>query len=236
MLNAEAFDCSICANLLLDPVVGPCGHDFCRGCLESWRQATCARGRRGNCAGPVPCPICRKALPTELGVCLRLRETIQTLFPDKVKERRAEVEERRAAAAAAAAASASLAAAAPTASSSNRRPASGAPGVHRSNIPWSGSSSFGAGSSSTGVGASHGPLFGPAAFFGAAAMQPTFAGPAPSLTAAAATTTATVATTTAPAVDTWTYSGSLCFSLGWHDPNENRGRRSWGRRRRAVAV
>jgi hypothetical protein len=111
-------------------------------------------------------------------------------------------------------------------------------GVHRSNIPWSGSSSFGAGSSA-GAGASHGQLFGPAAFFGAAAL-PSFAGPAPSqsaaTTAAAAATTAAAAPAPAPAVDTWTYSGSLCFSLGWHDPNENRGRRSWGRRRRAVAV
>ncbi|PNW73618.1 hypothetical protein CHLRE_13g565950v5 [Chlamydomonas reinhardtii] len=226
-LSLEAFDCAVCANLLLDPVVGPCGHDFCKECLESWRQAACSRGRRGNSS----CPICRKPLPNELGVCLRLRETIQTLFPDKVKERRAEVEERRAAAA--------VAATAPAATSTIRRQASGAPGVHRSNIPWSGSSSFGAGpSASAGASTPLGAPFGLAWYNGAMPA----AGGLAAATQAAVTAAAAAAAHThaapapAPAVDTWTYSGALCFSLGWHDPNENRGRRSWGRRRRAVAV
>lgn len=67
-LSLEAFDCAVCANLLLDPVVGPCGHDFCKECLESWRQAACSRGRRGNSS----CPICRKPLPNELGTSAKV--------------------------------------------------------------------------------------------------------------------------------------------------------------------
>eukprot|EP00198_Chlamydomonas_reinhardtii_P000762 XP_001690097.1 predicted protein [Chlamydomonas reinhardtii] len=35
--NASEFQCSICYELLLDPVVGSCGHDFCQGCIEEWK-------------------------------------------------------------------------------------------------------------------------------------------------------------------------------------------------------
>ena len=112
-------------------------------------------------------------------------------------------------------------------------------GVHRSNIPWSGSSSFGAGpSASAGASTPLGAPFGLAWYNGAMPA----AGGLAAATQAAVTAAAAAAAHThaapapAPAVDTWTYSGALCFSLGWHDPNENRGRRSWGRRRRAVAV
>lgn len=88
--DASQYECGICCNLLLEPVVGRCGHDFCRGCLERWRSSQHQLGR------PFACPMCRSLLgsPGEpLGVCVRLRDTLQLLFPDKVKERMREAQE-----------------------------------------------------------------------------------------------------------------------------------------------
>lgn len=87
--DASRFECSICFALLLDPVVGRCGHDYCQRCLERWRASQHGLGR------PFACPLCRSLLggaPGEaLGVCVRLRETLELLFPEKMKERRQEV-------------------------------------------------------------------------------------------------------------------------------------------------
>lgn len=35
-LDQEAFSCSICLNLLEDPVTVPCGHSYCMGCISSY--------------------------------------------------------------------------------------------------------------------------------------------------------------------------------------------------------
>lgn len=67
------FDCSICYELLHEPVVGTslqpsadsehqtclgtCGHDFCKYCYDQWIY-----GKRSP-----PCPICKKPLPKDLG-------------------------------------------------------------------------------------------------------------------------------------------------------------------------
>ncbi|KAJ1453625.1 hypothetical protein M885DRAFT_523872 [Pelagophyceae sp. CCMP2097] len=49
----EAYECGICLEVLELPVKVPCGHDFCRECIESVvKRATCANG--------VACPLCRK--------------------------------------------------------------------------------------------------------------------------------------------------------------------------------
>jgi len=47
----EAFKCSICVDLLLEPVTTPCGHTFCRACVARWRATKAA------------CPLCNAALP-----------------------------------------------------------------------------------------------------------------------------------------------------------------------------
>ncbi|KAL4422497.1 hypothetical protein ABPG75_008694 [Micractinium tetrahymenae] len=90
-MSEDDFSCPICLNLLVDPVVGSCGHDFCELCFRRW--AVDQRKRS--------CPSCRKPLAGELpGVCLRLARTVEALFPQRSKERQAEVaEDRRALAA-----------------------------------------------------------------------------------------------------------------------------------------
>lgn len=78
---AAEFECSICYDLLLEPVVGNCGHDFCKHCYEKWFRI----------ARKASCPICRKPLPKDLGVCVRLKNTIENLFPQRVRERQRQV-------------------------------------------------------------------------------------------------------------------------------------------------
>ena len=53
-LDASELSCVICHDLLLEPVVAACGHDFCRICYGSWT----AKQRS--------CPMCRQRLPREV--------------------------------------------------------------------------------------------------------------------------------------------------------------------------
>ncbi|CAL8463964.1 g3499 [Coccomyxa elongata] len=81
-------------DLLIAPVVSPCGHDFCQHCYEGMMATTGSRMIRH-----VKCPICREPLPDRLpGVCKRLENTIEQLFPQQLAARRAiladELEER----------------------------------------------------------------------------------------------------------------------------------------------
>lgn len=90
-LDPSEFSCSICFDLCLDPVVGNCGHDFCARCIEAWRTS------RQRCGRSVQCPICRAVLlpstDQSFGVCIRLKDTIDKLFPEQIKVRRREAEE-----------------------------------------------------------------------------------------------------------------------------------------------
>ncbi|PRW20581.1 MMS19 nucleotide excision repair [Chlorella sorokiniana] len=89
-LSEDDYSCPICLNLLLDPVVGACGHDCCELCFRRW---TVDQGKRS-------CPVCRAALaggpaaPLP-GVCLRLQRTLEQLFPERTKERHAELAEQK---------------------------------------------------------------------------------------------------------------------------------------------
>eukprot|EP00210_Caulerpa_lentillifera_P006223 g5944.t1 len=94
------FECSICLQLLYEPVVGTlyslhslyfhkqcialgnCGHDFCKTCYTQLIHS-----KRSSL-----CPMCRHPLPHDLAVCLRLKNTIQKLFPEEVAERQKEIE------------------------------------------------------------------------------------------------------------------------------------------------
>lgn len=89
-LDPGEFSCCICFELLLDPVVGNCGHDFCKHCIEDWTNS------RLRAKMEVHCPVCRSPLlpsaSSTFGVCIRLRETITKLFPQLAAARRKEVE------------------------------------------------------------------------------------------------------------------------------------------------
>ncbi|XP_074555198.1 tripartite motif-containing protein 16-like [Halichoeres trimaculatus] len=54
-LEPSQFCCSVCLDLLKDPVTIPCGHSYCKGCIEGfWDQ----NEEKGNCT----CPQCRETL------------------------------------------------------------------------------------------------------------------------------------------------------------------------------
>ncbi|KXZ49206.1 hypothetical protein GPECTOR_22g796 [Gonium pectorale] len=56
--------CPICCDVLLDPVVTPCGHAYCRDCFQAWRQHAAASWHTlGPLAGRLHCPLCRAPLP-----------------------------------------------------------------------------------------------------------------------------------------------------------------------------
>lgn len=82
---------------------GNCGHDFCRHCLTRWTTQ-----QRRTYVRSVTCPVCRGVFAStavqDLNVCIRLRDTIQLLFPEQLESRKAEVQQEVAEVAAAAAA------------------------------------------------------------------------------------------------------------------------------------
>ncbi|CAE8588257.1 unnamed protein product [Polarella glacialis] len=83
--TGEAFpgslECAICIKLLLDPVSVPCGHTFCRGCLEQ------SLSYRNLCA------VCRAPVPTGQAVNILIRSMITEQYPRALAARRREQEE-----------------------------------------------------------------------------------------------------------------------------------------------
>ena len=88
-------DCPVCHNILCEPVTTPCGHAFCRPCLDDVLNSLYKR-----------CPTCRGPLDSSLGVpavSVLLASLVQRASPEayasRQRELAAEAEQRRAAAA-----------------------------------------------------------------------------------------------------------------------------------------
>uniref|UniRef100_UPI00398E7006 LON peptidase N-terminal domain and RING finger protein 1-like isoform X2 n=1 Tax=Pristiophorus japonicus TaxID=55135 RepID=UPI00398E7006 len=81
LLNISDFDCSLCTRLLFEPVTTPCGHTFCRKCVE-------------RCLDYRPrCPLCKEDLrkflqQRQYPVTQLLNSIITVYFPTEFAERK----------------------------------------------------------------------------------------------------------------------------------------------------
>lgn len=103
----KEFSCGLCRHTLTQPVSTPCGHNFCKGCLDlqftgvadSFQPGTGGGGRTLRVRKiPKPCPSCRLDISDFLGVAVVNRE-----MESVIAKLKAEVEAAKAEAAAEAA-------------------------------------------------------------------------------------------------------------------------------------
>ncbi|MGH0171288.1 UNVERIFIED_CONTAM: hypothetical protein FKN15_060768 [Acipenser sinensis] len=72
--SEDRFSCSVCLELLMDPVTIPCGHSYCMGCIKNhWDQI--------DHTGVYSCPQCRKTFTTRPVLCRNtmLAEVVEEL-------------------------------------------------------------------------------------------------------------------------------------------------------------
>ncbi|XP_029443064.1 LON peptidase N-terminal domain and RING finger protein 1 isoform X2 [Rhinatrema bivittatum] len=81
LIDASDFECALCMRLFFEPVTIPCGHSFCKKCLE-------------RCLDHAPqCPLCKESLTEYLAsrkynVTQLLEALIIKYLPDELSERR----------------------------------------------------------------------------------------------------------------------------------------------------
>ncbi|XP_062991252.1 LON peptidase N-terminal domain and RING finger protein 1 [Elgaria multicarinata webbii] len=81
LVDASDFECSLCMRLFFHPVTTPCGHTFCKNCLE-------------RCLDHAPhCPLCKESLKEYLAsrkYCITqlLEELIVKYLPAELSERK----------------------------------------------------------------------------------------------------------------------------------------------------
>lgn len=51
LLSEDQFSCSICLEVFVEPVSTPCGHSFCKACLQGY----------WNHSKKITCPMCKKS-------------------------------------------------------------------------------------------------------------------------------------------------------------------------------
>lgn len=86
LLNKEDFECSLCYRLLHLPVTTPCGHVFCRPCLDKVLDHK------------TECPLCKSCLAEYLAerrqsVTTAVENLLECYFPEEVKHRKLQHEE-----------------------------------------------------------------------------------------------------------------------------------------------
>ncbi|KAM3846281.1 LON peptidase N-terminal domain and RING finger protein 3-like isoform 3-T3 [Vipera latastei] len=80
-LTASDLECSLCIRMLYEPVTTPCGHTFCKECME-------------RCLDHRPnCPLCKQSLGEYLRAgkyttTILLEELMTTVFPSQLAERK----------------------------------------------------------------------------------------------------------------------------------------------------
>ncbi|XP_060741488.1 LON peptidase N-terminal domain and RING finger protein 1 isoform X2 [Tachysurus vachellii] len=80
-LSVSDFECPLCIRLFYDPVTTPCGHTFCKNCIE--------RSLDHN----LRCPLCKQALQEyfkkrKYNPTILLQEIMTRLFPQQLAERK----------------------------------------------------------------------------------------------------------------------------------------------------
>uniref|UniRef100_A0A8C5M4M8 LON peptidase N-terminal domain and RING finger protein 1 n=1 Tax=Leptobrachium leishanense TaxID=445787 RepID=A0A8C5M4M8_9ANUR len=81
LMSLSDVECSLCIRMFLEPVTTPCGHTFCRECLE-------------RCLDHQPyCPLCKQSLKEFLrvgcySITFLLQELMSTIFPSEMDERK----------------------------------------------------------------------------------------------------------------------------------------------------
>ena len=74
-----SFTCTVCMEVLLDPVTPPCGHALDQRCMQKLVDA--ARG-----GGRSTCPTCRDPLPAQLPrVSVQFRDVVEQRYPGQVR-------------------------------------------------------------------------------------------------------------------------------------------------------
>ncbi|XP_064423059.1 LON peptidase N-terminal domain and RING finger protein 1 [Latimeria chalumnae] len=81
LLSISDFECSLCIRLIFEPVTTPCGHTFCKKCLE-----------RGLDHSPC-CPLCKESLREYLknrkhNCTVLIQEILSVAFPSELAERK----------------------------------------------------------------------------------------------------------------------------------------------------
>ncbi|XP_036404912.1 LON peptidase N-terminal domain and RING finger protein 1 [Megalops cyprinoides] len=81
VLTVSDFECPLCIRLFFEPVTTPCGHTFCKSCIE--------RSLDHN----LRCPLCKQPLHEYLknrkyNLTVLLQEIMSRLFPQQLEERK----------------------------------------------------------------------------------------------------------------------------------------------------
>ena len=84
LLDREEVTCPICLDILYRPILTPCGHDYCRHCIERVISNT-------PLFEPNHCPLCREDFD-QFAVNPRLKTQIDRTYPEDVDRRKRVIE------------------------------------------------------------------------------------------------------------------------------------------------